>query len=546
MVYTPSAYLVTAAVALVITKMQQTAATSMYYDPEMATNATDEMGSKFPGRGVEMPKEDLAYTVHVDPTLPDITSISSVPVQYPDLLGKASVGPVEPVSTKVGTGVLSRPLPSLDANHDGYIDEMELAAGTLPAVVAKTPLLDLAHGAAKNASDCATGWEKTKQEDEDSKKNRRLEEIHTSRPLTQLANHFGKPMVTKLADLPMEGSKTHAPWPGPYWAMGGDNINVNWTREILMSPSEKYAKAFGLDVKTVQDGVSLSLGIDGAPSKVFCEEASFCTTNYGPDVSCARRAPTTQGFCIANWNGACHAWAPCSIMEEEPRCPVIYNGITFTPLDIKGLLTTLYDESRVPMVLIGTRYYSEPDSKDEYGRHTSPAYRDLNPAMFHIAAANILGIFHHSFVVDKSANGEVWNQPVRGYKIYEQTNMTLEEAAQTFYGLEKYPWNAAAKSIVYIKMRLSWVSESNEEGSMLETPGMLDKYTSGEYYIYLLEIDGDGNIIGGEWLYESNDIHPDFLWFPKAKPALDVVTSSGLSYSDLIMLLEKSIACIGQ
>ena len=543
MVYTPSAYLVTAAVALLVAKMQQTAATSMYYDPEMATNATEEMGSKFPARGTEMLVQDLAYSVEVDPTLPDISCISLVPVEYPELLANVSMGPVEPVSTKIGTGVLSRPLPSLDANHDGYIDDILSAPAVLPAVVAATPLSDLMHDTA-NATDCATGWEEVEAVDGLSEK-RRLEASTNSRPLVRLAEHFGKPMVTKLADLPSEGAKTSAPWPGPYWPTYQDSINVIVKKKEL-SPAAKFAKAFGLGGLSFLDIISADNGIDGTISKVKCDTDVFCSSTYGPGVVCARRAPTTQGFCIAQWNGICHAWAPCSIMEEEPRCPVTHKGVKFTPLDIKALMTTFYDGSRVPMVYIGTRYYGEPDSKDEYGRHTNAAYRDLNPAVLHIAAANILGIFHHSFVIDKSADAEVWNQPVRGYKVYEQTKMTLAEAAQTFYGLEKYPWNAAAKSIVYIKMRLSWVGESNEEGSMLDTPGMLDKYTSGEYYTYLLELDGKGNIIGGEYLYDSNDIHPDFLWFPKAKPAPDTVISSGLKYADLVMLLEKSIACTGQ
>ncbi|CAI5741705.1 unnamed protein product [Hyaloperonospora brassicae] len=540
MVYTPSAYLVTAVVALLVAKMQQTAATSMFYDPEMATNATDEMGSKFPARGTEMLVQDLVYTVEVDPTLPDITSISSVPVQYPELLGKASTGPVEPVSTKVGTGVLFRPLPSLDANHDGYIDDILSAPEGLPAVVAATPLSDLMHDTA-NASDCATGWKEVEAVDVLSEK-RRLEAPTNSRSLVRLAEHFGKPMVTKLADLPSEGTKTSAPWPGPYWPTYQDSINVIVKRKEL-SPAEKFAKAFGLNVLSFLDIISADNGVDGTISKVKCDTDVFCSSTYGPNVVCARRAPTTQGFCIAKWNGICHAWAPAAIMEEEPRCPVTHNGVKFTPVDIKALMTTFYDGSRVPMVYIGTRYYSEPDSKDEYGRHTNAAYRDLNPAMFHIAAANILGIFHESFVADVTAGREVWNQPVRGFKVYEQTNMTLAEAAQTFYGLEKYPWNAAAKSIVYIKMRLSWVSESYEDGGLVSS-GRIDSHTKGEYYTYLLEMDDNGIIIGGEWVYESHDTHPDFLWFPRSKPAADAVASTGLKYSDVSMLLEESIACL--
>ncbi|KAG7386056.1 hypothetical protein PHYPSEUDO_000724 [Phytophthora pseudosyringae] len=120
--------------------------------------------------------------------------------------------------------------------------------------------------------------------------------------------------------------------------------------------------------------------------------------------------------------------------------------------------------------------------------------------------------------------------------------MSLAEAAQTFYGLEEYPWNAAAKSIVYMKSRLSWIFETYTDGGLVSS-GQVDKFTTGAYYTYLLEMDDSGTIIGGEWVYDSDSDHPDFIWFPKAKPAADSVTSIGLSYADVSMLLAKSVAC---
>ncbi|RAW19850.1 hypothetical protein PC110_g23708, partial [Phytophthora cactorum] len=107
---------------------------------------------------------------------------------------------------------------------------------------------------------------------------------------------------------------------------------------------------------------------------------------------------------------------------------------------------------------------------------------------------------------------------------------------------EEYPWNAAAKSIVYVKSRLSWIFETYADGGLVSS-GEIDRYTTGQYYYYLLELDDAGEIVGGEWVYNSDSDHPDFLWFAKAKPAADTVTSIGLSYADVSMLLEKSVAC---
>ncbi|KAJ8522348.1 hypothetical protein ON010_g17712 [Phytophthora cinnamomi] len=348
-------------------------------------------------------------------------------------------------------------------------------------------------------------------------------------------------MEMTLKDLPTVGVHTPSPWPGPYWPTYQDSINVVW-EEGQPSASEKYAKAFGKDVKTFMDAVSKKNGIDSQSGRKKCTKDSDCAVASG--ASCAIRDGKTSGYCIPMWFGICHAWAPAAITEHEPNCPVTHNGVTFQPLDIKALISSVYDGAKVGTVFTGARFNGGADTPDEYGRHSNAAYRDLNPAYFHVAAANLLGKLNTTFVVDVSANAEVWNQPVRGFKVFEQTAMSLEEGAQTFYGLESYPWNAAAKSLVYVKSRLSWIVETYTDGGLVAS-GEVNQYTAGKYYHYLLELDDAGEIIGGEWVYGSDDDHPDFLWLPKGKPAATAVTSIGLSYADVSMLLEKSVACTG-
>lgn len=46
-------------------------------------------------------------------------------------------------------------------------------------------------------------------------------------------------------------------------------------------------------------------------------------------------------------------------------------------------------------------------------------------------------------------------------------------------------------------------------------------------------MDDNEEIIGGEWLYGSNDDHPDFLWLLTEKPDADTVTEIGLSYANV-------------
>ncbi|KAF1787781.1 hypothetical protein PC129_g4985 [Phytophthora cactorum] len=533
MVYSPSSYLISAAVAAVAFQIQQATAGSLYYGAFSVSDTDGKISNDSPLVGTEISDQDCAIEVEVDPTLPDITTISTVPVTYPDLLANLTTAPSEPVFSKVGTVIMSEETPATDADQDAYIDS------TLPWIGTGTPTKT---GVEKTAKDCATGWEETAAGDklqEKLEKKRRLEE-NTNRDIARLEAYFGTKMEMTLKDLPTQGVHTPSPWAGPYWPTYQDSINVVWS-EGEASPAEKYAKAFGLDVTDFMDKVSKDNGVDSQSKRRQCQTDEGCESLNNAS-KCAIRAGKTSGYCIPTWFGICHAWAPAAILEAEPTCPVTHNGVTFQPIDIKGLISDVYDGAGVATVFTGARYNGGDDAADEYGRHTNAAYRDLNPAYFHIASANILGKLNATFVADVDAAAEVWNQPVRGFKVFEQTAMSLEEAAQTFYGLEEYPWNAAAKSIVYVKSRLSWIFETYTDGGLVAS-GEINRYTTGKYYYYLLELDDAGEIIGGEWVYDSDSDHPDFLWVPKAKPAADTVTSIGLSYADVSMLLEKSVAC---
>ncbi|KAL4151021.1 hypothetical protein PRNP1_010407 [Phytophthora ramorum] len=528
MVYSPSTYLVSAAVAFVAMQMQHTSASSLYYAPVTTSGTTDEITDKFPAFGADVTDQDCAITVEVDPTLPNITTILDVPVEYPDLLANLTTAPADPVFAKVGTVVLSEDAPATDADLDAYCDKT--STFTAVGTQVKTGV--------KDEANCATGWE----DDQVSRKlqTKRQLEANANTDIAKLETFFGTKMEMTLKDLPTVGVHNPSPWAGPYWPTYQDSINVAW-KAGQPSPAEKYAKAFGKDVTDFMNKVSKKNGIDSQSTRRKCTTQNDCAS-LTDGSACSIRAGKTSGYCIPTWFGICHAWAPAAILETEPKCPVTHNGVTFQPMDLKALVSSVYDGSRVSTVFTGARYNGGDEATDAYGRHTNNAYRDLNPAYFHIASANLLGKLNTTFVVDVTAGSEVWNQPVRGFKVYEQTAMSLKKAAQTFYGLQSYPWNAAAKSIVYVKSRLSWIVETYTDGGLVSS-GQINQFTTGQYYYYLLELDAAGEIIGGEWVYDSDNEHPDFLWLPKAKPAANAVTSVGLSYADVSMLLAKSTAC---
>jgi hypothetical protein len=365
----------------------------------------------------------------------------------------------------------------------------------------------------------------------------------TSADVQRLQDYFGTPMDTNANSIAQKYARASfdpSPWPSSYWPTFQDSINHRWTDDI--SPAEKYARAFGRDPTAFMNKVSAQLGIDSqADSSRVCTSDNQCD-RFRDGSKCARRYGRASGYCVPGWYGICHAWAPAAILEDEPRCNVVKNGVTFRPFDIKGLMTAVYDGAEVPLVFTGARYDGGGSPRDEYGRYTDPFERDLGPGYFHIAVTNIMGRFRKSFIVDVAADAQVWNQPVRSYSTIQPIYMTPSQAAWTYFGVPRYPFNNNAKQIAYMEMQFRYINEMYQDGPLVST-GAVDEVTVDHKYTYLLELDDQQNIIGGEWLFDSQIEHPDFLWFVTAKPSMGTVTALDLSYNNVLDLLKQSVAC---
>ena len=81
---------------------------------------------------------------------------------------------------------------------------------------------------------------------------------------------------------------------------------------------------------------------------------------------------------------------------------------------------------------------------------------------------------------------------------------------------DKYLFNPDAVGFRHVKLSLNWITESHQEtdGNL---SSVIDDYTKTDIYEYIVELDGDGKIIEGEWIRGSKEAHPDFLWAAKEK-----------------------------
>jgi hypothetical protein len=239
---------------------------------------------------------------------------------------------------------------------------------------------------------------------------------------------FSSSLELRVAELPRNGEATNIPWASSYWPVYEDSINYKWAGASSESASAKYGRAFG--VSDVENAVSRYHGIDAQSSRTACTDNSQCNSQIGE--SCAKRPGQTSGRCIPTWWGICHAWAPASILLPEPKQAVTYNGVEFKVNDIKALLTLVHDRTESRFVSLRCNLDDSANAivYDKYGRPTggSSSCKDTNPGTFHVLMTNYLGKQGESFVYDRTFDDEVWNQPLRGYRITEMNEVSALDA----------------------------------------------------------------------------------------------------------------------
>lgn len=454
---------------------------------------------------------------------------------------------------------------------------------------------------------------------------------------------FATSLEFKFDALPLTGEAQTIPWAGNYWPTYDDNINFQWDG-ANDSAAVKYEKSFG--VTGVEDAVSKAHGIDSRTTAKECKESSECNSALGE--TCGKRRGKDTGRCIPTWWGICHAWAPAAILLPEPKRPVTRNGVTFKVQDLKALATLVHNSTTSKFVSLRCNVGAGDDvvKLDEYGRpsNANAQCRDTNAGTWHVLSTNYLGIKRQAFVEDRTYDHQVWNQPVRGYRVTHKKPVTFAEAnaligatsvggattkktgtvlkaawshqgsfpvvagqkakivmsgtgdADLFvkFGAEPtdaaydcrpyeggsaemceltvpadvtamfvsvngyadtsnfelaitvggevpkaYVFNTDAVSFVYVESEVDYISESSAQ-----TDGNLsaniNQYTHVDRYSYVLELDKEGKIIGGEWTGSSKTNHPDFVWLPTGAGTTSVAGGK-ITYANIKSLIDESV-----
>jgi hypothetical protein len=318
----------------------------------------------------------------------------------------------------------------------------------------------------------------------------------------------GNELITKFKKLPLSGEVKMKGWSDTYWPTYTGGISLRWltseygydlipestkdSRFEVLSPAEKYDVLLGrFDFPTVaseRQRTEIMKTVEG--SKEY-----------------------QAGFEIPGWYGLCHGWAPASQNFTEPQKPVevsLANGNTviFYPSDIKALLIYYqqYNGNRsTKTVFAGERCNEEFKKLEEKlaaGEITkaevdaakeSPACRDVNAGMLHLTLANEIGKKRLGLVMDRTRDGEVWNQPINSYE-----SRVVDEVAKASPG--------AAEGTVKELLVETAVYYTVETEPSTDPIGAVEQ---GALYKYWLELNKQGDIIGGRW---ESEARPDFMY----------------------------------
>lgn len=329
-------------------------------------------------------------------------------------------------------------------------------------------------------------------------------------------------MVSAFTDLPLKGElqDSRYGWSESFWPSRRGGIAYRWNHP---NPQPFTFKLFTKEEVKAMSETELS---QLSPAELY--DLAMSDYNYTLTKRVLKEYAPTDLW----WEGICHGWAQAAANYPEPDKNVLTNKdgikVPFGSSDVKALLA-MHDSynSKGIYVRVGARCkvngkvkgeeseadgnISVPSAKDA----NKPECSDVNAGAFHIVLASMIGINSQGFVADVDRFNDVWNQPVTSYesnvvgevaltpndikngvdrKIQVKTKMTYAEELQ-FYNADAV---AAGE--------LNFVSKE----PVTSTPAQA--YLS-KNYEYILEINKDGHIIGGEWISETR---PDMIW-TKAK-----------------------------
>ncbi len=328
------------------------------------------------------------------------------------------------------------------------------------------------------------------------------------------------------ASMASSGRAERTPWSGDYWAKNKGGISHRW------QTGERSSDSPGLEALQQMSAEEVALLSPAEKYDLFVGDYRYPLTD-AMDIS------NREG--TASWQGYCHGWAQAAIHFPEPRPVVMTNAdgiqIPFSSSDIKALLTWHQGEAvtsrasqeqfpeNSPQRSMGFNHSGrDPDDTGSY---------DVNPGAFHAVMAQQLGRDSQAFGIDKDNGTQKWNQPVYAFDSKERLRRAPDR-------------NASSEAVeeVIVETDVTYTLEIAPQHESTEDKGNHNAQT--DRYLYSIELDGDGQIVGGQWLVELqgeyftyHDVVELLEQEGRSKDEIVSITTQLFTYPDYVYLQDK-------
>ena len=317
-------------------------------------------------------------------------------------------------------------------------------------------------------------------------------------------DNFDSRYIKNFNNLPLTGEIDHSTkrgWADSYWPNVNGSIADRWQvkgSKFKEDHSPSYSELNNMSDSQI-DLLSPAEKFDIARGKFSFPVATFIR----------KKTKDTD----KDWRGICNGWTHSSLNYAEPN-PIVYidpttkRKIPFGSGDIKGLLAYYHAKKDI---YSGAKFIGRScRAGSRLFFNLNGACTDVHPASFHIMMANELGIKHQGFAADRDPSVQVWNQPFVKFQSRIDNIKTSDLSKKATDGTRKE---------VTVTSTLTYVNELYDSNNPMDetaehvapsyTPVLGTQKLKTIEYQYVLELDYNDRIIGGEWI---SDLRPDLIW----------------------------------
>lgn len=350
-------------------------------------------------------------------------------------------------------------------------------------------------------------------------------------------------LVTALDLVPVTGETAPSPWTADYWPMQRGGPSYRYASLIAYKTGTEAAGAYQQpdEWKALTGELTPARTLGWSPTEKYdlaVGDESFALTRAVKQSIVSREKWSGP---VAWWEGYGGGWSASAVAAAEPARPVTLVGakgarVTFYPADVEALLALAWGQPIYAVTHTGSPCNRKSPETYPNGRVKAPECFDVNPAIFHLALANLVGKAKLAVIADTEWGQPIFNDPIRSYALEYFNPLSPDKKSRDWSDVavaydesfkrqdrfqtpltrgkrvgEKYD-DSKVRRIVGVSARVGYQAVASPPPHSPEPPPSREAPVQYRYDLELAQEDGRWVPTGGEWLAPE---HPDLLWLPR-------------------------------